>query len=57
VKSPGWTPGGRSSESLAAEFRRLVIAVPANRAQPASQVIFNIAFGKCFRTFAEGEPA
>ena len=33
-----------------------VIAVPANRAQPASQVIFNIAFGDCFRTFVEGQP-
>jgi hypothetical protein len=47
---------GRSSESLGAEFRRLVIAVPANRGQPASQVVFNIAFGECFRTFAQGEP-
>jgi hypothetical protein len=28
----------------------------SSRAQPAQQVVFNILFGDCFRTFMNGEP-
>jgi hypothetical protein len=48
---------GKNAEAIAAVFRRTVIAIPANRAQPAQQVVFNIVFGDCFRTFMVGEPA
>jgi len=48
---------GKTAEAIAAAFRRTVIAIPANRAQPAQQVVFNIVFGDCFRTFMQGEPA
>lgn len=48
---------GRMAEDIAAEFRRMVIAVPANRRQPASQVVFNIAFGECFKSFQKQSPA
>jgi hypothetical protein len=48
---------GKTAENIAAAFRRTVIAIPANRAQPAQQVVFNIVFGDCFRTFMQGEPA
>ena len=48
---------GKNAEAIAAAFRRTVIAIPANRAQPAQQVVFNIVFGDCFRTFKLGEPA
>ena len=47
----------RASVVGAAAFRRAVIALPANGAQPAQQVVFNIVFGECFRTFLQGEPA
>ena len=48
---------GKNADAIAAAFRRTVIAIPANRAQPAQQVVFNIVFGDCFRTFKLGEPA
>lgn len=48
---------GKTAESIAGAFRRTVIAIPSNSAQPAQQVVFNIVFGDCFRTFMQGEAA
>jgi hypothetical protein len=47
---------GKNAEALP-QRSATVIAIPANRAQPAQQVVFNIVFGDCFRTFKLGEPA